>query len=121
MSYENIWEKNGVYRKYNNGINGKELIQAAEDVLGHKLFDSIRYVINDLLHVTEHDVKTSDVLTLAEMDRAAVIINPDIKVAIVATILTIKILASLYGDLMSHSPYPSEIFSSLDEARAWVS
>ena len=121
MSYENIWEKNGVYRKYHNGINGKEFIQASEDILRHKLFDSIRYVINDLLHVTEHDVKTSDIITLAKMDRAAVAINPNIKVAIVATSPTIKLLASLYGDLMSQSPYPSKIFKNIDEARIWVS
>lgn len=120
MSYENIWEKNGVYRKYHNGINGKEIIQAVEGVLGHDLFYSIRYVINDLLHVTDHDVKTSDIITLAEMDRAAAIINPDIKVAIVATMPTVKLLASLYGDLMINSPYPVEIFSRLDEARSWV-
>lgn len=120
MSYENIWENNGVYRKYHNGINGKELLQAAEEVLGHELFDSIRYIINDLLHVTEHNVKTSDIITLASMDRAAADINPDIKIAIVVTIPTIKTLASLYGDLMGHSPYPSKIFSNLEEARIWV-
>jgi len=94
MSYENIWEKNGVYRKYNSGITGKELIQAAEDVLGHKLFDSISYVINDLLQVTEHDVKTSDIITLSEMDRVAADINPNVKVAIVATTPTVKLMAS---------------------------
>jgi len=121
MSYENIWEKNGVYRKYNNGINGKELIQAAKDVLGNKSFDSISYVINDLLQVTEHDVKTSDIITLTKMDKAAADINPNIKVAIVATTLTVKVMASLYADLMSHSPFSIEIFANLDEARSWVS
>ena len=121
MSYENIWEKNGVYRKYKSGINGKELIQAAEDVLGHELFDSISYVINDLLTVTEHDVKASDIFTLSEMDRAAVQINPNVKIAIVTTTLTVQLLASLYDDLMSHSPYPIKIFENLHEARSWVS
>ena len=121
MSYENIWEKNGVYRKYHNGINGKQLIQASEDVLGHELFDSIRYVINDILDVTEHDVKTSDIITIAAMNRAAALTNPHIKVAIVASMPTVKVLASLYGDLMSQSSYPSKIFTSLDEARIWVS
>ena len=121
MPYENTWEEKGVYRKFYNGINGKELIQAAEDVIEHELFDSIRYVVNDLLAVTEHDVKTSDVLILAGMDRDLANINPNIKVAIIATLPTIQTLASLYGDLMANSPYPSKIFTNLDEARDWVS
>ena len=121
MSYENIWEKSGVYRKYYNGINGKELIQAIEDVLSHKLFNTVNYVINDMLQVTEHDVTTADVITLSKMDREAVLINPSIKVAIVATVPTIKVLASLYGDLMSNTPYPCKIFDNIDDARVWVS
>ena len=120
MSYENIWETGGVYRKYYNGINGKEIIQAIEDVLSHKLFNTINYVINDMLQVSEHEVTTSDVITVAKMDREAVLINPDIKIAIVATVPTVKVLASLYGDLMSNTPYLYKIFDNVDDARVWV-
>jgi len=56
MSYENIWEKKGVYRKYSDYVHGDEMIKAMEDVHGHELFDFINYVINDFLHVTEHDI-----------------------------------------------------------------
>lgn len=121
MSYENIWEKRGVYRKYSSGINGEELIHAMEDVHGHALFDSIFYVINDFLHVTEFDIKTADVITLAAIDKAAALTNPHIKIAIVATLPIIQTLAKLYGDLISQSPYTSEIFTNIDEARVWVS
>jgi len=120
MSYENIWEKKGVYRKYSDYVHGDEMIKAMEDVHGHELFDFINYVINDFLHVTEHDINRSDVITLAALDKAAALTNPNIKVAIVATIPTIKVLASLYGDLMNDSPYMSKIFTNLDEARTWV-
>lgn len=120
MSYENIWEEKGVYRKYSHCVTSKELFQAMEDVHSHALFDSVRYVINDLLHVTDHDVTSEDIITLAAIDKAAALTNPNIKIAIVATMPTIKILASLYGDLISSSPYTSEVFTNLDDARNWV-
>ena len=120
MSYENIWEKKGVYRKYSHCVTSKEISQAMEDVHGHALFYSIRYVINDYLDVTESDITTADVITLAALDKAAALINPNIKVAIVATEPTIQKLAVLYGDLISHSPYSSEVFTNLDEARIWA-
>lgn len=121
MSIKNIWEKSGVYRKYNDRINGEDIIQATEEVHSHALFDTFRYVINDLLQVTEHDVTSKDIITLAAIDKAAALTNPNIKIAIVATMPTIQMLASLYGDLTSNSPYKTEIFMNLDEARIWVS
>ena len=120
MPFENIWEERGVYRKYHENVSSQEICDAMEDVHGHKLFDSIRYVINDYLDVTEFDVTTYDIITLAALDRAAALSNPHIKIAIVATESTIHMLANLYGDLIAASPYKSEIFTNLDEARAWV-
>lgn len=44
MSYENSWEKRGVYRKYDGRVTGKEIIQAVQEVEGDARFDSVRYV-----------------------------------------------------------------------------
>ena len=121
MPFENVWEENGVYRKYHDHVSGKEILQAMEDVHGHKLFDSIRYVVNDFLNVTECELTASDVVTLAALDRAAALSNPHIKIAIVATEPTIQMFANLYGDLMESSPYTSKVFTDLDEAKIWAS
>lgn len=120
MSYENIWEKNGVYRQYCNRITGKEILQAVQDVHGHAQFDSICYVINDLLNVTEHDVSYSEIKTLAAIDKASALTNPNIKIAMVATMSTIQDMASMYGKLINKSPFSCEVFTNLDEAREWV-
>lgn len=102
MSYENIWEKGGVYRKYSNHVTGEEVFQAVQDVYGHAQFDSIHYVINDFLDVTNHDeVSHKDLKSLAAIDKAAAISNPNIKIAIVATLSTIQKMASTYGELMT--------------------
>ena len=120
MPFENVWEDNGVYRKYHGRVNAEEILQAMNDVHGHKMFDSIRYVINDFLNVTECDIAASDVLSLAALDRAAALTNPNIKIAMVATETIIQMFANLYGDLIAKSPYTSEVFTDLEEAKIWA-
>lgn len=120
MAYENIWEKNGVYRKYSNNVTGEDIRQAMEEVHGHRLFDSIHYVINDFLDIKECNLSTTEVVAFAALDRAAALTNPNINIAIVATEKTIQTLATLYGDLISRSPYSSEVFINLEEARNWA-
>ena len=120
MSYINTWEKDGVYRKYSHRVTGQEVIQALQDVHGDAKFDYIRYVINDLLDVTEHHVTDKEIRTIAAFDNAAALSNPNIKVAVVATMSTIQDLASMYSELISTSPYACEIFTTIGEARAWA-
>lgn len=120
MPFENIWEESGVYRKYHSQVTGNEISQAMEEVHGHELFDSIRYVINDYLNVIECTVTAADVVTLAALDKAAALSNPNIKIAIVATDSIIHLLANLYGDLIEDSSYTSKVFTNLDEARVWA-
>jgi len=120
MPYKNIWEDNGVYRKYSNHITGQEILQAAQDVHGHALFDSIRYVINDLLEVTKHDISPHEIRSLAAIDKAASITNSNIKIAIVATIPTIHAFSSLYSELINKTPFSCEIFTCIGKARKWV-
>lgn len=120
MSYENIWEKHGVYRKYNGRVTGKEMRQAVEEVEGDARFESVRYVISDFLDVTEQDISPRDIEIIAAIDKAAAITNPDIKIAVVATTLAIQNMASMYIDLADDIPFVSKMFTSLDEAREWV-
>lgn len=121
MSYENIWEATGLYRKYSNDITGEEIIESMEDGYSHPSFNSVSYVINDFLNIKNYDITTSNVLAIAEIDKAAAIRNQDIKVAIVATTPTLQVLATLYGDLIDNSLYTSEVFTNVDEARLWIS
>lgn len=120
MSYENIWEKQGVYRKYNGRVTGKEIRQAVEEVEGDARFESVRYVISDFLDVTEQDISPQDIEIIAAIDKAAAITNPDIKVAVVATSQAIQGMASMYCELSDDIPFPCKLFTNLEEAREWV-
>lgn len=120
MSYKNIWEEHGVYRKYNDKVTGKEIRQAIEEVEGNVRFELVRYVISDFLEVTEQNVTPRDIEIFAAIDKAASITNPDIKVAIVATDEAIQSMASMYINLAIDIPFNCKIFTDLDEAREWV-
>lgn len=120
MSYENIWEKHGVYRKYNNCVTGKEILQAVQDVESDNRFDLICYVINDYLDVTEVDVSFEKIKIIAAIDDAAALTNPNIKVAQVTTNSAIEDLAQFYSERPGNNRYHSKLFTSLDEAREWI-
>lgn len=120
MSYENIWEEGGVYRRYSNSITGKEILQSIQDVQGHSQFDSISYVINDLRYVTAHDVSLQDLKTIAAIDKASARTNPNIKIAIVSTMPKTQNMANMYGELIGNDLFTCEVFANLDDAREWA-
>jgi hypothetical protein len=120
MSYENIWEKRGVYRKYSGRVTGKEILRAVQAVEGDARFESVRYVINDFLDVTEQDISPEDIKIIAAIDNAAALTNPDIRVAVVATMEAIQKMAALYIELSIETPYLCEMFTSLSEGRGWA-
>ena len=120
MPYENIWGERDVYRKYNGCVTGKEIINATEEVERDERFDSIRYIINDFLDVTEQVVTSHEIKIIAAIDKAASLSNPNIKIAIVATRKVIQYLAILYCDLTEDSPYQTRVFTNIEEAREWI-
>ncbi|NIX00504.1 MAG: hypothetical protein GWN13_20085, partial [Phycisphaerae bacterium] len=88
--------KQGVYRKVTGSITGAEYISAVEEVSSAPSFETIRYVINDLLEVTEQNLTTDDIEYMAAIDSAASKTNPNIVIAIIATEKQIQALAKLY-------------------------
>ena len=120
MSYENTWEKYGVYRKFGDHITGREVLKAVQEVEGDARFDSVRYVISDFLDVIEQDISPRDVEIIAAIDRVAARSNSKFKVAVVATLPSIRELAALYTELSHDAPFPSRLFDRIDEAREWV-
>ncbi len=118
MAFQNHWEKRGVYRKYDGAISGHDLRLAVREVEGDARFDEIRYVINDFSTVTEQSINKQDIEEIAALDYAAAFSNPYIRLAIVTDDPSIQALAELYVE-RNDSPYPAQIFSELDSARAW--
>lgn len=70
--------------------------------------------------MTEQDISPQDIEIIAAIDKVAAVTNPDIKVAVVATMAAIQDMAPLYCELSENIPFPCKLFTNLDEAREWA-
>jgi hypothetical protein len=119
VSYEINWEPRGVVKRYFGCLTGHDLLQAVVDTEADARFDDYRYVINDFLAIEAVDLADADIEQIAAIDKAAARINPNIRIAIVATLPEVLALANQYVD----SPlgaYPTRVFARMTDARAWL-
>ena len=119
MPYEIIWEPIGVIKRHFGKVTGDELLDAVQKTEGSPNFDSYRYVINDFLDCTEISVSKRETEIIAAIDNAASQTNKRIRIAIVAINPNVIDLATHYAN-DPLTPYPTKLFSTMKEARAWI-
>lgn len=119
MSYELIWERKGVVRRFYGDVTIGNLIKASDEVQGDLRFDELRYVISDFTDCTKFVFDGSEVEELAATDGAAAYNNRQIKSAVVVT-LPEAVAAARYYEKSPLNAYPTRIFSTLEDARAWL-
>jgi hypothetical protein len=120
MAYEMIWETRGVYRRFYGRTSDLDVTESTRITEASSRFDELRYAILDFLEVDEIViVNPSFIQETAAIDAAAALSNPNIKVAIVTVSQLIREMAEAYiaNEL---SPYPTQIFTNLADARDWV-
>lgn len=119
MGYELIWEPRGVIKRFNGKVTGSDLVQSVIETEADPRFDSFRYVINDFLAITNCSAQIPHADHVATIDIGASITNPRIVIAVVTTSTEIEALTNHYV-ATSDGAYPTKIFSTMDEARAWI-
>lgn len=119
MSYEIIWERRGVIKRYFGHVTTDDLVQSVVDVEKDARFDSLRYCINDFLGITGISSSPQDIEDISALDKGASFSNPRIMIAVVTTSPEVISLANEYANSALNS-YPTKIFSSLDDARSWL-
>jgi len=120
MGYEIHWESpRGVSKRLYGAVTGDELLASNVNVEADPCFDSLRYVINDFRDCTGLSIQAGQVEEIAAIDSAAASINPNINIAIVATLPEILAGAEAYAT-DSATVYPTRVFSSMDDAKAWA-
>ena len=120
MSHDDCWENKGLYRKYKGIVTGKEIHKSLEDAGGDARMDSLNYVINDFLDMTEMDVSIEELKKISALDYALALSNPTVKIAIVGTEEGFQAMATLYGSISYENPYESKVFGTIEDAREWV-
>jgi hypothetical protein len=119
MSYELIWQARGVIKRFFGNVTAGEVQQATYKVEGHKHFDDVRYVLNDFLSCDSFSFVNDEVDEMAAIDGAAARINPNLRVAVVATLADVIAAAEHYAS-SELNKYPTRIFATLDDARKWL-
>lgn len=120
MAYEQLWEPDGVVRKFSGKVSAREFINSVEQVQGDARFDDARYVINDFSLVTEHGLSEEALTEAAILQYGAYASNPNCRVVFVTTD---ALLAGLVKDSQATSQlksYQTEVLPTLTEARDWL-
>jgi len=95
------------------------MIRSVVETEADPRFDNLRHVINDFREVSEIRFGAEEVSEISTMDLGASRTNRAIKIAIVATLAEVIELAKQYAD-SELNVYPTKIFASMEEARAWL-
>lgn len=119
MGYELHWEDRGVVKRYFGQVSSEELLAPVVATEADKRFDTLRFVINDFLEAKSIAFTQADIDLIAAHDMGAAATNPNIKVAVVAAQPEVIDLVQRYMQVAVRA-YPTSIFSTMAEARAWV-
>jgi len=119
LGYELHWEDRGVVKRYFGQVSSEELLAPVVATEADERFDTLRFVINDFLEAKSVAFTQADIDAIAAHDMGAAVTNPYIKVAVVATQPEVIDLVQRYMQTAVRA-YPTSIFSTMAEARAWV-
>jgi hypothetical protein len=119
LGYELHWEDRGVVKRYFGKVSSEELLAPVIATEADKRFDTLRFVINDFLAAESVAFTQADIDAIAAHDMGAAATNPNIKVAVVAAQPEVIDLVHRYMQAAALA-YPTRIFSTTAEARAWV-
>jgi hypothetical protein len=119
LGYELRWEDRGVVKRYFGQVSSEELLAPVISTEADERFDTLRFVINDFLEAKSVAFTQADIDTIAAHDMGAAATNPYIKVAVVAAQPEVIDLVRRYIQAAARA-YPTSIFATMAEARAWV-
>ena len=121
MPYTTTWQNHGIAWTYSGVLTGKELLNSNLEIFGDERFDDIRYQIVDLTAVDSIEVTEKHMRKIAHLEMAAARTNPRMHVAVVTTSEDGTGITETYnGYTAERSPWVTQIFCILAEAKAWV-
>jgi hypothetical protein len=122
MPYQISWEDRGVSFQYTGLTSDGEVAAAVRHVEADERFDRVRYTIHDFLKCGGATYTIQKVEEIAALDAAAAMSNLGIRKLSIAVITDREDVATMARTYMVSRihPHTMRIFSSLDEAHAWL-
>lgn len=81
MSYKISWENEGVYVKWSGKSTAEETIKLNGELYGRRKFDTIKYIISDLIDSEFPDFTELELRVIAKLDAQASVWNKNLKIA----------------------------------------
>lgn len=120
MPFNSAWEGRGVLTTWTGHATGDELVAYLLAGQANPEFDNVRYSLHDFTACTGTEFSSESIEILAALDAAGASSNPHIRIAVVADRADVLAMVREYiGTALS--PYPVQVFPSLEAARAWAS
>lgn len=119
MPYRYQIEARGVFVRWTGRVTGAEMLVYIADIHAHERLDEFRYELHDFSGCSSVDLSGDHVETIAALDAAAALTNPDMKIAVVSGDPVIADGVAQYIR-SGYSPYPMELFPQVEAARRWL-
>jgi len=120
MAFENVWEPGGVTTRFTGFVTAAEYVRSAEEICADPRFDTLRFVIKDLLAITGHAIEPEACDPIAAIRHGARYTNPNIYLVLLTTDERLQTLAHPGTDSFLHGLYESHAFASDEAARRWL-
>lgn len=122
MSFETIWENNGVYQRFRGQLTKQDKENANHEVMGSQRFEEIKYWIVDSLEIESYMPNQTDAMVSAAHDLGAEHYNSDLLMAFVANNIDhIDNIKHYMGILEQYSAWKVRLFDDIESARKWIS
>jgi hypothetical protein len=119
MSFALFWEPEGVVIRFSGVVERTDPKLATVTYEGDPRFDDLAFVIADYSAIAGCIAAPGDMEIVAAMELGAAHTNPTIRKAVVATWPEVIALARHHQRVLQPS-VPTEIFATMEEARAWL-
>lgn len=120
MSYELIWEPQGVVKRFWGHVSDSDILNAVNSVCGDSRFDDLRFVINDLTGVESQSVSGAAIEHYAAERIGALQCNPRIASPFVASSPSALAIVKAVTSPALGTEHPWRIFSKVGDAREWL-
>lgn len=101
-------------------LTGGEILATLREIYSKSRLPGLRYQIWDLTRVEQMDMTTEEVHEMAELDRRAAAVNPNMYVAVAASQSLPFGLARMWEAYVVEDPLHTHVCSTTDEAEAWI-
>lgn len=119
MPYEIQWEPRGVIKRFSGHLTADEVTECLRKVASDPRFVGLEYEINDYLEADPRGAMQGEVDDIVAVRIGAVKANPNIVAAYVAS--DARALELLKQYRLDAVPHQVNIFSTIADARFWIS